>query len=128
MRAPRPLAAFALAIALVGLACSNSSPSTGGTPAGGSQPAGATPGAGGSTVAIVDFAFNPATISVKAGSAVTWTNTGSTAHTVTADDGSFDSSHVAPGATFSHTFAAAGTFSYHCATHSSMKATVTVTP
>jgi plastocyanin len=51
-----------------------------------------------------------------------------TAHTVTFDDGSADSGNLAPGSTFDHTFATAGTFAYHCAIHSSMHGTVTVTP
>ena len=42
-------------------------------------------------VSIVDFAFQPASIEVPAGSTVTWTNTGAATHTVTADDGAFDS-------------------------------------
>ena len=49
-----------------------------------------------------------------------------TAHTVTADDGSFDSKSLASNATFSQTFAKAGTFAYHCAIHPGMKGTVTV--
>ena len=39
----------------------------------------------------------------------------------------FDSGNVAAGTTFSHTFAAAGTFAFHCNIHSSMKGTITVT-
>jgi plastocyanin len=129
LRIPRFLAAFGLAVALIGAACNSSTPATGGSPAaGGSAPTGGSPAAGGSAVAIVDFAFNPGTLSVKAGSSVTWTNTGGTAHTVTADDGSFDSGTVNPSATFSHPFASAGTFTYHCAIHTNMKATITVTP
>lgn len=87
-----------------------------------------TPASGGSGTAasIIDYAFSPASITVKAGSAVTWTNTGSAPHTVTADDGSFDSGSLANGATFSHTFAKAGTFTFHCAIHSTMKGTVVV--
>jgi plastocyanin len=78
-------------------------------------------------VTIANFAFGPASISVPVGSTVTWTNQDSTNHTVTADDGSFDSGPLAPGATFSQTFDTAGTFTYHCAIHSSMKGTITVT-
>jgi hypothetical protein len=49
-----------------------------------------------------------------------------TGHTVTADDGSFKSDRLESGATFSHKFATAGTFAYHCAIRASMKGTVTV--
>ena len=75
---------------------------------------------------IKDFSFQPATISVSVGSTVTWTNADTTGHTVTADDGSFDSKSLASNATFSQTFAKAGTFAYHCAIHPGMKGTVTV--
>ncbi len=82
--------------------------------------------AAGSPVAIKDFSFQPGSISVAVGSTVTWTNQDTTGHTVTADDGSFDSGTLAPGATFSHTFDTAGTFTYHCNIHHSMTATITV--
>ena len=78
-------------------------------------------------VAIVDGAFQPGSILVQAGDTVTWTNTGSTPHTVTADDGSVDSGPLAPGASFSHTFPTAGLFTYHCAIHPEMTGAVTIT-
>jgi plastocyanin len=84
-------------------------------------------GAGGSqSVEIKNFAFNPATLNVKVGDKVTWTNADSAAHTVTFDDGSADSKNIANGATFDHTFSTAGTFAYHCSIHTSMKGTITV--
>src|SRR3954466_431010 len=78
-------------------------------------------------VAIVDAAYQPGSILVQAGDTVTWTNTGSTPHTVTADDGSVDSGPLAPGASFSQTFPAAGLFTYHCAIHPQMTGAVTIT-
>jgi plastocyanin len=84
------------------------------------------PAGGATAVTIKDFAFNPATATATAGSKVTWTNNDTTAHTVTFDDGSADSGNIAPGSTFDHTFATAGTFAYHCTIHSQMKGTVTV--
>lgn len=45
---------------------------------------------------------------------VTWKNDDSMPHTVTADDQTFDSGTLQPGATFQHTFTTPGTFSYHC--------------
>src|SRR2546426_8184900 len=68
-------------------------------------------------VQVVDSAFQPQTITVPAGTTVTWTNTGKLPHTVTADDKSFDSGSLAPGQTFSHTFSAAATLGYHCQFH-----------
>ena len=73
------------------------------------------------------FAFSPASMTSKAATALTWTNADNATHTVTADDGSFDSGNVASGATFTRTFATAGTFAYHCNIHSSMHGTITVT-
>lgn len=43
------------------------------------------------TVTIQSFVFSPETISVKAGTVVTWTNLDAARHTVQADDASFDS-------------------------------------
>ncbi len=83
-----------------------------------------------STVAIKDFAFSPATITVKAGTTVTWTNQDSAAHTVTSESSSkesFDSGSMAKGKTFSHTFKTAGTFNYICTFHPDMMGKVEVT-
>ena len=77
-------------------------------------------------VSIKSFAFSVSSLNVSSGTKVTWTNNDATAHTVTADDNSFDSGNIAPGATFSHTFSAAGTYPYHCTYHSMMTAEVVV--
>ena len=79
------------------------------------------------TVAIIDFAFDPATLEVPIGTTVTWTNQGTAPHTVTADDGTFDSGALQPGSTFSVTFDTPGTFAYHCEIHPNMMATIIVT-
>lgn len=68
-------------------------------------------------VAVGDDYFSPPSVTVQAGDTVVWTNGGSIPHTVTADDGSFDSGTLSPGRTYLHTFPRAGTFSYHCAFH-----------
>ncbi|HYM84877.1 MAG TPA: cupredoxin family copper-binding protein [Candidatus Dormibacteraeota bacterium] len=90
----------------------------------GSTP-GASAGANATAVTIQGFAFGPSTLDVAVGSTVTWTNKDSTTHTVTANDGSFDS-QVPSGQTFSQTFSKAGTFAYHCKIHPTMTATITV--
>ena len=83
----------------------------------------------GHTVAIQNFAFSPQTLTVKAGTNVTWTNSDSAPHTVTSTDGPstsasptglFDSGQLASGATFSFTFTRAGTYYYECTIHASM--------
>jgi plastocyanin len=78
------------------------------------------------TVMIRDFEFDPTSITVAVGSTVSWTNDGLSVHTVTADDGSFDSKAIAPGTTFEMTFDTPGTYAYHCVPHPSMTATVIV--
>lgn len=82
--------------------------------------------ASGDAVKIADFNFSPATLNVKAGTKVTFTNEDGFAHTVTAKDKSFDSGNLDQGDTFEHTFAEAGTFEYRCAIHNSMTGKVVV--
>jgi plastocyanin len=77
-------------------------------------------------IKIQDFSFTPPTLNVSAGTQVSWTNTGPSNHTVTANDGSFDSGTIQRNATFNFTFAKAGTFAYHCSIHPTMLGTVTV--
>ena len=78
------------------------------------------------SVTIKNFSFTPQTLTVKANEKVTWTNQDSVAHSATADDGSFDTDLLAPGASGSFTFTKKGTFTYHCSAHPSMKATIIV--
>ena len=87
-------------------------------------------------VNIADNAFQPNELIVDAGDTVRWTQTGTRPHTVTADDGSFDSSpagspNLSQGSTFSQAFASAGTFRYYCKIHGGpggvgMSGTITV--
>ena len=56
-------------------------------------------------------------MSVAAGTTVTWKNADAEPHTVTADDGSYDSGSLAPGATYTHTFTRPGTYTYYCKFH-----------
>jgi plastocyanin len=77
-------------------------------------------------VSIQNFAFNPPNITITPGTTVTWTNNDSAPHTVTADDGSFDSETLQPGESFSLRFDSAGTFPYHCEIHPFMKGSITV--
>jgi plastocyanin len=82
--------------------------------------------AGAGAVEIADFAFAPDSSDVKVGDSVKWTNQDGATHTVTADDGAFDSGNLAGGKSFSFTFDEAGTFAYHCNIHQSMTGTVVV--
>ena len=76
------------------------------------------------SVTIKDFSFAPSALTVNVGDTVTWSNVGPTVHTATGDG--FDTGNLAKGASGSHTFTAAGTFSYICTPHPFMKASVTV--
>ena len=79
------------------------------------------------TVSIVDMSFSPTTLTVKAGTTVTWTNNDGMVHTVTADDASFDSGNIAmTGGKYSKVFSTAGTYTYHCTIHPTMKGTIVV--
>lgn len=62
------------------------------------------------------FAFSPMTVTIQPGDTVTWTNEGGN-HSVTADNGSFDSGVSSNAWTFSHTYPSAGSFGYHCDEH-----------
>ena len=77
--------------------------------------------------------YVPPTLTVSAGSTVTWKNSDSTLHTVTSGSAEtgvsgteFDSSYMAAGKTFEHTFSSAGTFDYYCTLHPFMKGQVIV--
>ena len=70
--------------------------------------------------------YVPDSITVSVGDTVTWTNSDSVAHTVTGDNGEFDSGTIEPGGQFSFTFETAGTITYHCTIHPNMKGTVIV--
>ena len=69
------------------------------------------------TVDIIDFDYSPGSVTVNVGDTVTWTQSGDEPHTVTADDGSFDSGEMGKGETFSMRFDSPGTYAYYCTLH-----------
>lgn len=75
---------------------------------------------------IQGYAFSPSSITINVGDTIVWTNYDSASHTVTSNDGTFDSGSITNGNTFSFTFTSAGTFDYYCAPHPSMTGSVTV--
>lgn len=84
------------------------------------------PDAGGD-VSIENFAFGPASATISVGDTVTWTNNeDSIGHTTASDDGLWQSDLLQPGDGFERTFDEAGTFTYFCSIHPSMKASITV--
>jgi plastocyanin len=78
------------------------------------------------SVNIGDNFFDPPQAAIEPGSTITWTNNGAEPHTVTADDGSFDSGMLNPGDSYTVAFDGQGTVTYHCAIHSEMRGSVSV--
>ena len=78
-------------------------------------------------VSIEAFAFMPATIEVAADQDVVWKNHDPADHTVTGQDGAFDSGTMRQGGTFRTSFDSQGEYRYICALHPGMKGTVVVT-
>ena len=75
---------------------------------------------------IQGFAYSPSSITINVGDTIVWTNYDSASHTVTSNDGTFDSGGISTGSTFSFTFTNAGTFNYFCSPHPNMTGSVTV--
>lgn len=89
------------------------------------QPAG--PGAARAhTVAIEDMRYNPQTLTVRRGDRVTWINEDLVPHTVTADDGTFDSHLIQPGSSWTHVARKPGEYDYKCSLHVTMKGKILV--
>ena len=82
------------------------------------------------TVDIPAIEFDPADVTVKAGTTITWTNSDDLPHTVTKEGGpgpDFDSGELAPGSgEFEQTFDEAGTVDYVCTIHPGQAGTVVV--
>jgi plastocyanin len=78
-------------------------------------------------VSIANFAFDPASLDIAAGTTVTWTNEDSAPHTATGDGGSFNSDRLDQGQSFSFTFDTPGTYNYFCEFHANMTGTINVT-
>jgi plastocyanin len=81
----------------------------------------AAPAASGAVPVNIEFqAFSPTPLDVLPGETVQWDNISSRAHTVTADDESFDSGEIEAGDRFERTFDAVGAYDYHCRIHAGM--------
>jgi plastocyanin len=80
------------------------------------------------TVEIDNFAFAPATLTVTAGTTVTWKNEDDSPHRIGDKNGAFKSAALDTDDTFSHTFAAPGEYPYICTIHPYMVGKVIVKP
>jgi len=87
----------------------------------------APPAGAANTIDIHSFSFKVGSGSYKAGSTITVTNLDNTDHSLTANDGSFDTGIFSSGSK-TITLSKAGTYSIHCRIHSFMSGTITVTP
>jgi plastocyanin len=79
-----------------------------------------------SAVKIDNFSFGPGTLTVVAGTTVTWTNRDDIPHTVVSTKGVFKSKVLDTDETFSFTFGAAGSYPYFCSIHPKMTGTIEV--
>jgi len=120
-------------MALLLAACGGGTTSTGSSSGGGCTQKGAATGATAAQTVKLNpdpntiGRFDPQTITVKVGDTVEWDWVDSSApHTVTAQDGSFDSCTQNAGFKFMVTFSKAGDVPYHCTIHSGMTGDVKV--
>jgi plastocyanin len=85
--------------------------------------------AGASEIVLINvknFMFAPASMTVKAGASVTWTNMDQEPHTVVSSDGLFRSGAIDTGESFTFKFEKPGTYQYVCTIHPRMVGTVVV--
>jgi plastocyanin len=81
------------------------------------------------TIAIQNFTFSPANLTIKTGTTVTWMNQDEAVHQIDSDLNipvAFYSDSLAHGASFPFTFTQPGTYTYHCTYHPTMKGTIIV--
>jgi plastocyanin len=120
MRSQFATACGALGLLLAGVSCGGSSYNGGGNPSGPSGP----PATSATTIEIVASsgpqAFNPNPATTSGSRNVVWRNSDGQVHRIVANDGSFDTGNIAPGAaSVSVPIPAAGA-RYHCSLHTSM--------
>ena len=77
-------------------------------------------------VAIDNFTFNPQTVTVKAGTTVTWTNKDDIPHAIAAVGKQFKSKVLDTDNTYSFTFTTPGIYAYFCSLHPHMTGTIVV--
>jgi plastocyanin len=128
-------ALLAIALAAVLAGCGSSAASHSSTSSSGSSSSSTASGSSRAAVEVVavhavnvsisNYAFHPATLTVAAGTRITFTNHDQTAHTATASSG-FDTGTVDPGKSATVTFKKPGTYTYYCQFHAFMHGEVIV--
>lgn len=102
---------------IIFLSCSKSNDTLSLNPDGSVRGAGTVPINYTTKITIEKNSFTPSDVTVMQGGTLLWVNSDNAVHTVTADDGSFDSGDIQPGGSFSFTFSIIGPHSYHCKYH-----------
>ena len=125
MIARRCLLKHVLCLAVTGMAFSGSAPDARAEDAAVDS---ANPVAGGIVVRIENFTFNPAELTVKPGTAVTFLNADDIPHSVVEKDKKFKSKPLDTGDTFTMTFTDASEISYYCGFHNHMTGKIIVKP
>ena len=108
---------IAMALSVLLFSCSKDESSLGESANGTVQATATTPINYSTRVSIQNSAFNPADATVMVSGSILWANSDNVVHTVTADNGSFDSGDLQPGGTFGFTFNVVGPHYYHCKYH-----------
>ncbi len=86
-----------------------------------------TPAAAAAAVGIDNFTFNPQTLTVKAGTTVTWTNKDDIPHGIAVTNNAFKRSQALDtDDSFSFTFTTPGTYQYFCYIHPHMTGSIVV--
>ena len=121
------LAAIVSVMTLTGAAASSPSAPQAGTEM---APAAATEGTAGSAVEVKidNFAYTPGTITVKAGTQITWINRDDIPHTVDSTQGKFKSSAMDTDDKFQFRFTEPGEYPFYCRMHPKMTGKVIVQP
>jgi plastocyanin len=84
-------------------------------------------GVGDTVVAAVqDFLFEPRRLEIAVGTTITWSNNGQVVHTVSGENGEFDSGPIEPGGRRSITFSRPGSFPFRCTPHPFMRGVIVV--
>jgi plastocyanin len=92
------------------------------------SPARAADGPQAAKVTIDNFAFTPASLTIKQGTRVTFVNHDDIPHSIVNASGKFRSKALDTDQSFEFTFATAGDFDYFCGLHPHMKGKIIVTP
>ena len=77
-------------------------------------------------IKIENYAYAPASVTIPPGTAITWVNKDSVAHTATSRDGVFDSGLLGRDQTFSYVFTNPGEYEYYCIPHPYMTGKIIV--